>query len=404
MSTAACAAREGAAAWFSYARQMRRYFHMNPELAAEEYNTAAAIEHELDRAGLRHGRTAGTGVWADIHGTRPGDGLVVLRADIDALPVTELHECPYRSTVPGKMHACGHDAHAAALLAAARILTEHRDMFGGTVRLIFQPGEEICYGAKRVVAEGLVDAADRILGIHMASNVPVGQVVVMPGPNCASVDWFRISVQGRASHIASPEQGADAAWIASQILIGSQGLLTRRTNPMEQALIGIGKLQAGTTWNVVAPTAELEGTLRTFSGAVRARLQEQLGSLARQTARTWGGTASIEWQDYTALLSNDPAAAREVQQTAAALFGAEHVITSRNPSLGGDDFAEFLRCVPGVYAFVGSASPEIPESMVAHHDDHFDIDERALEVAAALYAGYAMDWLNRTCMTGDYII
>ncbi len=377
-----------------YASRLRRYFHMNPELAMEEFHTAATIEKELDGMGLSHTRTAVTGVYTDIQGSLPGDKTIVLRADIDALPVTEEHECAYKSTIPGKMHACGHDAHAASLLAAVRILNDHRDLFGGTVRVVFQPGEEIGYGARIIVDEGVVDHADRTFGAHMASYVPVGQVVLAPGPNCASVDWFRITVHGKSAHVSKPHQGVDALYIASQIVVGAQALVTRRVSPMDNALIGIGKLEAGTAYNVVASEAVLEGTIRVFLPETRQQLHDQLEELAALTAQTYGGSVEIEWKDFTSPLINDEQSASEAQKTANRLFGEENVKKTRTPSLGGDDFAEFILRVPGVYALIGSANPDISETSAAHHNSHFDIDEKALEVSAALYAAYAMEFLN----------
>lgn len=223
---------------------LRRYFHMNPETAKEEFGTAKRIEEELDKLGIEHKRVGETGVYAEIKGNLAGDKTIVLRADIDALDVEEAHECPYKSTIPGKMHACGHDAHAAALVGAARILAANKDKFGGTVRLTFQQGEEIGYGARLFVDGGYLDGADRTFGIHVSSAYDVGKVVASVGPNNASVDWFRISVHGKSAHVSTPHLGVDALYIASQIVVAIQALITRRTNPLESILIGIGKLDA----------------------------------------------------------------------------------------------------------------------------------------------------------------
>ena len=216
----------------------------------------------------------------------------------------------------------------------------------------------------------------------------------MPGPNNASVDWFRIRIHGLGAHVSTPELGVDAAYIASQIVVAAQALVTRRTSPMDNVLIGIGKISAGTAYNVVAQEAELEGTIRTMTPELRKATKARLEALAKQTAELYGGTAELEWADFTSALINDAQAAAEAQKTAAALFGAEHVITSRLPSLGGDDFAEYILRVPGVYAYIGSANPANPDTCVAQHNSHFDIDEDALTVAAALYTCYAADYLN----------
>lgn len=380
-----------------YVVSLRRYFHQHPEIAREEEQTARRIEQELDQLGLSHRRVAKTGVYAEITGTAPARGkprCIVLRADIDALPIQQENDVPYKSLIPGRMHACGHDAHNAALLGAARVLSANRHRFSGKVIFTWQPGEEVGYGARPIIDEGNIDEADRSFGVHMASNVPVGKVVLMPGPNNASVDWFRIRVHGLGAHVSTPEKGVDAAYIISQIVVAAQALVTRCTNPMENVLLGIGKITAGTAYNVVAQEAEAEGTIRVFKPELRKATKARLEALAKSTAEVYGGSAELEWNDNTSALINDEQATAEAQKTAAALFGEEQIIRSRRPDLGGDDFAEYILRVPGVYVYVGSANDHNPDTRVAHHNSHFDIDEDALTVAAALYTCYAADYLN----------
>ena len=374
---------------------LRRHFHQNPELAREEFDTAARIEQELDAIGVEHKRVAVTGVWAVIDGMRAGERRCsALRADTDALPIQQENHVPYKSLRPGKMHACGHDAHTTALLGAARALQANRDLFSGRVILTWQPGEEVGYGARPIIDSGCIDEASRTFGVHMASEVPVGKVVLMEGPNNASVDWFRIRVHGLGAHVSTPQRGVDALYIASQIVVAAQALVTRCTSPMDNVLIGIGKLNAGTAYNVVAQEAELEGTIRVLTPELRRAAKERLEALATQTAALFGGSAELEWNDNTSALINDPQATREAQQTAAALFGADKLITRRLPALGGDDFAEYILRRPGVYAYIGSGNPAKPDTTVAHHNSHFDIDEDAVPIAAALYACYSADYLN----------
>ena len=285
-----------------YVVTLRRDFHRHPELGKEEFETAAAIERELDRIGVSHRRVAGTGVCAEILGTAPAKGeprCIALRADIDALPVQQENEVPYKSLCPGKMHACGHDGHNASLIGAARILQANRDRFSGKVILTWQPGEEIGYGARILIDEGDIDEAGRSFGVHIAPNVPVGAMVLMPGPNNASVDWFRIRVHGLSAHVSTPELGVDAAYIASQIVVAAQALITRRTSPMDNVLIGIGKIRAGTAYNVIAQEAELEGTIRVFTPELRRLTRARLEALAKQTAELFGGTVELEWNDNT---------------------------------------------------------------------------------------------------------
>lgn len=380
-----------------YVVGLRRYFHQYPELPKEEFGTQKRIEQELDALGIAHRRVAGTGVHAELTGTKPGRGqtrTIVLRADIDALPVTEENGAPYASLCPGKMHACGHDAHAAALVGAARILRANRDKFAGKILFSWQPGEEIGYGARLIIDEGNIDGAGRSFGLHLASNVPVGSVVLMSGPNNASVDWFRIRVHGLGAHVSTPELGVDAAYIASQIVVGAQALVTRCTSPMDNVLIGIGRINAGTAYNVVAQEAELEGTIRVLTPELRKAAKERLEALAKTTAVLYGGTAELEWKDFTSPLINDPVSTAEAQKTAASLFGEDKLIRQRQPALGGDDFAEYILRVPGAYAYVGSANPEKPNTTLAHHNSCFDIDEDCLTVAVALHSCYAIEYLN----------
>ena len=371
---------------------LRRYLHTHPELPREEYETAKFIEEELHKIGLNTRRVGETGVYALLEGSKPGKALI-LRADIDALPITETHECSYKSVNPGKMHACGHDAHTAALLEAARILLKHKEDIKGSIAFCFQQAEEIGYGANIFVQEGLVKG-DRCFGIHLASNILAGKVSATAGPNNASVDYFKIKVTGKCAHVSTPELGVDAAYIASMITVGAQGLVTRRTNPTDSVIIGIGKIVAGTAYNIVAGEAVLEGTIRVMYPEIRSKVKAELKELAENTAKLYGGQAEIEYKDFTAPLINPEGPSKEVAIVASKLFGSDNVITNRPYSLGGDDFAEFILEVPGCYAYVGSGNPEIKETTLAHHDSAFDIDEKSLEIATALHVTYALEYLN----------
>lgn len=384
-----------------YVVGLRRHFHKHPEIAKEEFQTALKIEEELDKIGLDHQRVAETGVCAEIKGERAGSDsgsssakTIVLRADIDALPIQETHICEYTSEIDGRMHACGHDSHTAALLGAARVLNAHKNLFSGTIRLTFQSGEEIGYGARKFVDGGYLDDADRTFGIHAASSISSGKVAVVPGPNNASVDWFKITVKGHPAHVSTPQLGSDAAYIASQIVISTQALITRRTSPMDNVLVGIGKITAGDAYNIVAQKAELEGTIRAFTPEVRERTKQLLSDMSKQTAQIFGGDAQVEYKDFTSPLINDQTSTEEVQKTAIRLFGEENVIKNRQASLGGDDFAEYIIKVPGTYAYFGTGNPAKEGTTAAHHDSKFDIDEDALVQAVALYTFYAIDFLK----------
>lgn len=373
---------------------LRRWFHTHPEASCEEYHTAERIERELDSVGIEHRRVGETGVYGVIYGGQPGGGVIALRADIDALKIQDEKTEPYRSQTDGVMHACGHDAHTASLVEAAKILQSRRGGFAGQVRLFFQQGEEVGYGARVFLNEGLLDGAGRVFGVHMASEVPVGVVGVKAGPNNASVDHFTIRIHGAAAHVSTPQRGVDALYIASQLVVALQAVVTRRISPIDTVIIGIGVLRAGDTYNSVAKEAVLEGTVRVFTPELRAFVHEQVSNMAVQTAALYGGTADSEWEDYTSPLSNDPAVCGEVSELVRAYWGDKALMTDRPLSLGGDDFAEYLLRVPGVYAYVGSGSEKNPNTTMPHHCGLFDIDERALGVAASLYAGYAERWLQ----------
>ena len=384
-----------------YLVSLRRFFHQHPETACEEFGTAERIEAELRGIGLRTVRVGETGVYAEIKGKAKGpDRTIVLRADIDALPVTEKHECPYKSLYEGKMHACGHDSHTAGLIGAARYLARHTDLFPGTVRLTFQAGEEIGYGARVFIDKGYLDGADRCFGLHTDPRIPVGKVSLTPGPNNASVDWFRITVRGKGAHIAYPQSGIDALYVASQIVISAQSIVTKINSATEPLLLGIGKLTSGKAYNVIADEAVMEGTIRATNPASRALTKKKLEEIAESTAKPYGATVSFEWKDNTSPLINDKPATREAQAVGERLLGKENIITDRPFSLGGDDFAEYIIKVPGVYAYVGTGNEKRPETLVAHHDCMFDIDEDSLPIMASLYAAYSVAFLSG-CIEAD---
>lgn len=367
---------------------LRREFHTYPELSFQEFRTARRIEEELELLGIPHSRVGETGVLGILRGTGIGGEAVALRADIDALPIQETNTVDYRSHTDGVMHACGHDAHTACLLVAAQLLTEHRDSFGGEVRLIFQPAEEIGQGAKLFVKDGVLDGVRRVFGLHTAYDLPVGTVGLKPGLNNASVDHFKIVIHGKAAHVATPQLGVDALYIASQTVVSLQALVTRRSSPVEPVIIGVGKLNAGTTYNALAELAILEGTTRTTSPEMREQIRQWVTDAVRRTAELYGGSAKIAWTDFASPLLNTPTVCREVA-LAAKQLGLQ-VTTDRALSLGGDDFAEFLLHIPGAYAYLGTGNQEKPQTLNSNHNGNFDIDEDILPLGAGLYAAYAL--------------
>lgn len=373
-----------------YIISLRREFHQHPELSLQEFRTAGRIEEELEKFGIKHTRVGETGVLGILRGTGAGDKIIALRADIDALPIQETNETPYRSQTDGVMHACGHDAHTACLLGAAKFLTGHRNEFGGEVRLMFQHAEEVGSGAKPFIEAGVLKDVRRVFGLHTAPDLPSGKVGLKPGLNNASVDHFKISVRGKAAHVSTPQLGIDALYIASQIVVALQALVTRLTSPVEPVIIGVGTLNAGTTYNALAESAVLEGTIRTVSQETRERIQALVSGTAQGIADIYGGSVELIWTDFASPLFNDAQVCLEAAEVVGQLWGDGRVITDRKLALSGDDFAEYLFQVPGAYAYLGTGNTSQPDTLNPAHNGNFNIDEETLVLGASLYAGYVL--------------
>ena len=380
-----------------YLIRMRRHFHAHPEVSMKEFETCKRIEEELDCFGIPHRRVGETGVYGWIDGKKPEDGekrIVVLRADIDALAMEDLKTVEYHSQNPGVCHACGHDGHAATLLTAAKILKKKEKEFSGQIRLFFQQGEEYGQGARLFVKDGLLEGADRVFGVHAASAIDSGKIALTKGPQNASCDYFKITVTGRGAHVSKPHMGIDAAYVAAQILVALQSIVARSTDPLETVVVGVGVLRAGTQYNIVAEHAELEGTTRSFDPQVRAFTNERVVQIAKQTAAMYGACAEVIFEDYAAPLINDGEAVEEVQQVTRRFWPEENIITDREKELGADDYADYLAVTRGMYAYVGTRSPEKPGTDVAHHHGLFDMDEEGLLLSCNVYVDYALWVLN----------
>lgn len=376
-----------------YIITLRRYFHKNPEPSMEEYNTALKIEEELTAFGIEHKRIGDTGVLGIIKGKKSSGRRIILRADIDALRIQDLKEESYASEKDGFMHACGHDAHTAALLGAAKVLKAKEAELFGEIYLFFQQGEEFGKGARVFIREGLLDGASRVFGVHAASHIPVGQVAVTKGPVNASVDHFTITVKGQSAHVSTPQKGVDALYIASQIVVNLQAVVSRQTDPIDTVLVGIGVLKAGTAYNIVANEAVIEGTTRCFSKEARVKTNSSIAAIAKQLGTAYGAEVELDFEDFASPLVNDGVVCNEVAVVAGEIVGAENVI-SWEKSLGGDDFAEYLLQVPGMYAFVGTGNKDKPNTILPHHHGLFDVDEQGILIAANLYADYAFQQLK----------
>ena len=377
-----------------YIISLRRWFHSHPELSMKEFETAKRIEKELNAIGIPTFRVGATGVLGVLKGRKGPGRRVVLRADTDALPIQDEKTVPYASQCPGVMHACGHDAHTAALLGAARALKKLEDSLSGEIGFVFQPGEEYGRGAVLFLQDGALEGADRSFGVHMQSNLPVGQVAMNLGAENASVDHFTIRIHGRSAHVSTPELGADALYAAAQIVTALQGLVGRLKSPTDPALIGVGVLRSGEGYNIVAREAVIEGTVRCFSEETRAMINGKIADTARGVAALYNTTAEIETESFTRALINDARVYAETAPLVEKVVGRGNLVV-KELSLGGDDMAEIMAVVPGVYAFVGSGSEAVPGSRLAHHTPGFDIDERCLTIAASLYVESALFWLKQ---------
>lgn len=379
-----------------YLTSMRQYFHAHPEVSLQEYHTCERIEKELDLAGIPHRRVGETGVYAWIDGKKEtadqkkASRIMVLRADIDALAMEDLKTVPYHSENPGVCHACGHDAHAATLLTAARILKSKEAEFSGQIRLFFQQAEEIGAGARLFVQDGLLDGAARVFGAHVSSRLESGKIALTAGPQNASCDYFKIKVTGRGAHVSTPHLGIDAAYVASQIVVNLQSIVARSTNPLETVVVGVGVVRAGTQYNIVAEHAEIEGTTRSFLPEVREFTNRGVREIAEQTARMYGAEAEVEFKDFAAPLINDVQAVKEVTAVTEQLICREQIVSDYEKALGADDFADYLAVTRGMYAFVGTHSEKKPGSGVAHHHGLFDLDEEALLLSCNVYVDYAL--------------
>ena len=374
-----------------YMTELRNYFHAHPELGLQEFNTCNRIEEELDKIGVEHFRVGKTNVIAQIDSGKAGKTLF-LRADIDALPIQEANDVPYKSQNDGVMHACGHDGHAAYLLGSVRLILAHKNDFCGKVIFAFQAAEEIGKGAREIISAGILDNADKCFGIHFQSSLEVGKIGVKSGADMASCDRFKITIHGKSAHITRPQDGIDSLFVASLISAQLQTVVSRLVSPVEGALIGVGRISAGTTYNIIPGKAEIEGTIRAFSKSVREKLCKTVRKIAENVSDEYGAKADIFIEDICDPCFNDEKSTREVILSAQKVFGNENVLTSIDKRFGSDNFADFFRKTPGCYAHVGSADSE--RTSFSHHNDHFDLAEDSTVYAAAIAVQYALDFLK----------
>ncbi len=371
---------------------LRRHFHAHPELGGREFATQAKIIETLAAIGLKPVKLSGTGVIADIAGG-PGK-TVALRADIDALPQQDECGQPYASTVAGVAHACGHDGHTAALLGAAMVLVQLKDKIPGTVRLLFQPSEEVLPGgALGMIAAGALAGVDSIVGAHLWTGVPTGRMQIARGRMMASANAFRIDVNGKGGHGSMPHLAVNPILVGSEIVAALSAIVGCNTNPLETVALTIGAFQSGEAENTIPDKATIKGTLRCFDEQLRDDILARIETLATHIAAANGAGVAVEKIVGYPPLVNDPAAADRIIAAGREILGQDNVDVA-GPVLASEDFAFYLREIPGAFMFVGAGNPAAGPVYPPHHP-RFDFDEQALPILVRLMAGSALRLLRQ---------
>jgi amidohydrolase len=378
---------------------LRHALHRTPEVGLDLPRTQALVLEALEPLGLEVTTgTALSSVTAVLRGARPGPA-VLLRADMDALPVTEETGEPFASEVPGVMHACGHDLHVAGLVAAARLLAARRDELAGSVVLMFQPGEEGDHGARLMIEEGVLDAAgERVVaayGLHVLSALlPTGAITSRPGTLLAAADTVHVTVQGRGGHGSMPHLAQDPVPVAAEIVLALQAMVTRQFDVFDPVVVTVGRIEAGTTDNVIPATARNEATVRSFSEDVHGVVPERLARVCEGVAAAHGLTAEVDYRRGYPVTANRSEEVERLQRLATGMFGERAYVTAPQPLAGSEDFSYVLQQVPGTYLGVGATLADAdPRTAPYNHSAHARFEDGALAVGPALLAALALDRL-----------
>ena len=373
-----------------YQVTMRRYFHENPEISTKEYNTSKVVKDELTKMGVEWVPCGlETGVLATIKGAKPGK-TILLRGDMDALSVTEESGVEYESRNKGVMHACGHDCHISMMLTAAKILNDHKDELCGTVKLAFQPAEEVALGAKSMVENGAMDGVDGCFAIHVWSDVESGHISCDAGPRMAAAYQYAINIKGKGGHGAAPHQCVDAAVVASAIVSDLQTIVSREIDPMDPAVVTVGVINVGERWNVVPEKGRIEGTMRCFSDYLWENLPKMVDRIAENAAKAFRAEVTTEYVRLVPPTNNNPVMA-DVAKNAAKKIMGEDAPVALPATMGGEDFAFFMEKAPGAVALLGVRNEECG-AIWPQHSSHYRVDENALVKGAMLYVQTAMDF------------
>ncbi|QGQ96961.1 amidohydrolase [Paenibacillus psychroresistens] len=373
--------------------QWRRYLHQHPELSYQESQTAAFVAGHLQQLGLQvQADVGGHGVIGLLVGDLPGP-TVALRADMDALPIQDEKTNEYASQVPGVMHACGHDAHTSTLLGLAYIFSEMRSTLAGSIKFIFQPAEEVSPGgALPLIQNGVLDDVDVIFGVHLWTPFPVGKVYSKAGPFMAAADEFSVEIQGKGGHGGLPHETIDSVMIGAQLVTSLQTIVSRNVNPTEPAVVSVGSIHAGKSFNVIAERCSLLGTVRTFNSEVRDQIQKRMKDMSHSICEAYGASCEFDYKVGYPPVSNHAKEAERFFKVGKEIFGSEATLESPL-IMAGEDFAYYLQKVPGIFMFVGAGNAD-KGVWAPHHHPSFDIDEESMRNAALLLAGMALDYFE----------
>lgn len=387
--------RQKALEYFPEVQAIRHHIHSHPELSFEEYNTSAFVSQKLTEWGIPHqSGVAGTGVVGLIEGKNPTKKCIALRADMDALPIKELNDVPYKSQNDGVMHACGHDVHTSCLLGVARILNDMKDEWEGTVKLIFQQGEEkLPGGASLLIAAGVLEnpRPEAIFALHVYPHLPSGTVGFRAGQYMASTDEIYITIEGKGGHAALPHQAVDPIAIAAQVITGLQQVISRKGNPIIPSVLTFGKIEAGFTTNVIPDKLELWGTFRTMNEEWRAKAHKYITEFTEKTCEAYGAKAIVNIPQGHATLYNDPVVTAQAESWAKAYLGDTNV-KELDIRMAGEDFSFYTQHMPGCFFRVGT-NKNNEEFTASVHNARFNINEEAMETAVGTMAWIALNAL-----------
>lgn len=381
-------------------KENRRYIHMHPELSFREYNTSSFIQKKLDEMGIKYvSGIAENGICAYIYGNKNIESesmkSILIRADMDALPIDEVSDKPYKSQNKNVMHACGHDAHVAVLLGVCKVLNNFKDKFGGVVKAVFQPGEETSGGALPMIEEGVLENphTDVCVALHCDSDLDCGTIRVKPGSLYASPDDFRITVKGKGGHGAEPHNCIDPIMISASIIQALNNLISRETDPFDNAVISVGSIHGGSATNIIPDSVEIQGTARSLTNEVRGFLKKRIGETAEGICKTFGAECEYEYTELFPPLINDEKLAEDIYDSACRSIGKDKCVWGGAPTMAGEDFSYFSQNRPSVLFKLGCRNKSLGIVSPIHHSS-FDIDENCLKTGVKVFVGFVLDYLN----------